>query len=246
MEKKKSFGERLEAFFTGKGFYIVLFLCVAVIGVSAWILLAGTGTDVEDEPVAAVVREVEPEETLAPAVKPEPIIIEEPEPAEEPAVAPAEVPAEEPAEVWSESPPAYEASALYIWPLVGEIENPYSVDALVYSKTMRDWRIHDGVDVVAELGAQVMAVSSGRVTDIYKDDLYGVTVVIEHSGGLVSIYSNLAETPVVMVGDNVVTGDIIGAVGDTALGETGEVYHLHLAMKADGVSVNPADYLPER
>ena len=39
-----SSGKRLEGFFTGKGFYIVLFLCAAVIGVSAWMLAAGNAT----------------------------------------------------------------------------------------------------------------------------------------------------------------------------------------------------------
>ena len=43
-----SSGKRLEGFFTGKGFYIVLFLCVAVIGVSAWMMAAGNGTMAED------------------------------------------------------------------------------------------------------------------------------------------------------------------------------------------------------
>ena len=47
MEKKKPFAQSVEAFFAGKGFYIVLFLCVAVIGVSAWSMLAGNETDVE-------------------------------------------------------------------------------------------------------------------------------------------------------------------------------------------------------
>ena len=37
----KSSGKRLEGFFTGKGFYIVLFLCAAVIGLSAWMMAAG-------------------------------------------------------------------------------------------------------------------------------------------------------------------------------------------------------------
>ena len=37
----KSSGQRLEGFFTGKGFYIVLFLCAAVIGLSAWMMAAG-------------------------------------------------------------------------------------------------------------------------------------------------------------------------------------------------------------
>ena len=43
MEEKKTFGQKLEKFFTGRGFYIVLFLCIAVIGVSAWVLLFTDG-----------------------------------------------------------------------------------------------------------------------------------------------------------------------------------------------------------
>ena len=39
-----SSGRKLERFFTGKGFYIVLFLCAAVIGVSAWMMTAGNVT----------------------------------------------------------------------------------------------------------------------------------------------------------------------------------------------------------
>ena len=44
----RSSGGWLEAFFTGKGFYIVLFLCAAVIGASAWMMAAGNGTMAED------------------------------------------------------------------------------------------------------------------------------------------------------------------------------------------------------
>ena len=40
----KSSGKKLEGFFTGKGFYIVLFLCAAVIGLSAWMMAAGNET----------------------------------------------------------------------------------------------------------------------------------------------------------------------------------------------------------
>ena len=40
----KSSGKKLEGFFTGKGFYIVLFLCAAVIDVSAWMMAAGNET----------------------------------------------------------------------------------------------------------------------------------------------------------------------------------------------------------
>ena len=44
-----SSGKRLEGFFTGKGFYIVLFLCAAVIGVSAWTLISREATVEEDD-----------------------------------------------------------------------------------------------------------------------------------------------------------------------------------------------------
>jgi len=254
-EKKKGLASRLEVFLAGKGFYIVLFLCVAIVGVSAWIMLAGTGTDVEDEPATVVSAVSTDRETVGyfdgESAQPEEDdaaleSVEAPELTEPEALVLDEQPVEEAEETWIEAEPAVQESMLYIWPLVGEIENAYSVDALTYNRTMADWRIHDGVDIACEMGTQVKAVCSGKVVDIYDDDMYGTTVVIEHAGGLRSIYSNLADTPTVLIGDNVVTGDIIGAVGDTALCETGEVCHLHLAMSLDGASIDPTVYLPDR
>jgi hypothetical protein len=124
MSEKENSSRGLEAFFAGKGFYIVLFLCVAVIGVSAWFMLTGTGTDVEEntgigdvsdirEPwsnEAAVITE-EPaaqfEEPTAPAVGEDASGTEE---AEEAAVPEAEPPA---AAVWSENEPA----DYFVWPV---------------------------------------------------------------------------------------------------------------------------------
>ena len=54
-----------------------------------------------------------------------------------------------------------------------------------------------------------------------------------------------ARLPTVTVGQSVAQGDTIGSVGTTALAEAGEVYHLHFAMRADGQSVDPAEYLPK-
>ena len=89
-----------------------------------------------------------------------------------------------------------------------------------------------------------MAAAKGTVAEVYEDDLLGTTVVIDHGEGLKSTYSNLAATPTVAAGDSVNMGDVIGSVGNTAIGETGEVIHLHFAMTKDGVSVDPAEYLP--
>ena len=132
----------------------------------------------------------------------------------------------------------------FMWPVYGDIEVGYFADELVYNKTMMDWRTHSAIDIAASLGTQVMAAAKGTVAEVYEDDLLGTTVVIDHGEGLKSTYSNLAATPTVAAGDSVNMGDVIGSVGNTAIGETGQAIHLHFAMTKDGVSVDPAEYLP--
>lgn len=249
-EQKRPFFERAENFFAGKGFYIVLFLCVAVIGVSAWSMLTGRGKTAPDEAEFGVaVANLDPVESAVPDLAPAPAVTPRPTAAPTPAVTPAPTvetnpPAATPAPKAAAPAPAAAVSDYYIWPVAGPVENGYSMAVLTFSRTMQDWRTHDGVDIAAELGTQVKAMASGKVTEVYRDDLFGTTVVIAHSGGLTSQYSNLAASPTVAVGDQVVVGQVIGAVGDTALCETGEVCHLHFAMTKDGVSVDPGDYLP--
>ncbi|MDO4749538.1 MAG: M23 family metallopeptidase [Eubacteriales bacterium] len=265
MSKKKDFGQRLESFFAGKGFYIVLFLCVTVIGVSAWVMFSGMETDVEpalrndtaEDPAPG--NMAVPSET-GPAVTKEPVqegngaenaaeTMVEPEAPEveagltEPSTEAESVMSEAEAEaaaVWAE------AADYFIWPCNGPVEVPHTVTTLRYDRTMADWRTHDGVDIAVDLGEQVMAAASGRVSAVYTDNMYGVTVEIDHGGGLTSLYSNLTELPTVTVGDGVMVGEVIGCVGNTALCETAEVYHLHFAMRQDGQSVDPADYMPPR
>lgn len=258
MDHQKSFADRMEAFFAGKGFYIVLSLCIAVIGVSAWSILSGAGSGRDDPGISMAVSGLdEPMAASVPAAE----AVMAPE-ASEVAAAPAEEPpavstaapilaapsAEQPASA-APAAPAPQTSAAqereyFVWPVTGEIENPFSTSVLTFNRTMQDWRVHDGLDIAAELGTQVRAAANGQVAEIYHDDLYGTTVVISHRDGLCSIYSNLAETPTVSVGQQVSVGQIIGAVGDTALAETGEACHLHFAMQIDGQSVDPAEYMP--
>lgn len=245
---KKPFAQRAEQFFAGKGFYIVLFLCVTVIGVSAWSMLTGDRTSgaADIEPGVAAVN-LEPAATLppqAPAATAAPKPTAAPAPESTAAPAPeAKTPAATPAPTAEAKAPAA-APDYCIWPVAGPVENAYSIEVLVFNDTMQDWRTHDGIDIACELGTQVKAMTAGTVTDVYRDDLYGTTVVIAHKGGLVSQYSNLAAAPTVAAGDRIAMGQVIGAVGDTALCEAGEVCHLHFALTKDGMSVDPMDYLP--
>ena len=247
MQEKKPFGTRLEAFFAGKGFYVVLFLCVAVIGVSAWSLLSGGERSGDGELSMSVAKLDESYlPTATPAPKPTAAPKQSPAaPAQETAAEPPAAPAAEAAVV--EAPAAAvsaPAEDYFIWPVSGEVCGLYSMTMPVWNPTMQDWRTHDGLDIAAALGTQVKATAGGTVTAVYDDDLGGTTVVIAHRNALESVYANLAATPAVSVGDTVSVGQVIGAVGDSALGEAGQVCHLHFAMLRDGGSVDPTEYLP--
>lgn len=227
MESKKSLGKQMEQILAGRGFYIVMILCAAIIGVSIWSLLQKPEMPIPDEPeFDEVLSEVspveyEPEETIAPI--------------ETEDAAPEEEPIEE---------TVSEVKA--VWPVEGEIQRDYCMDALQYDPTMSDWRTHDGVDLSAEIGTKVLAVQAGMVLRVYSDDLYGATVVIDHGNGLVISYANLEQIPTVYEGDTVSAGDVIGSVGDTAKCESLQEGHLHLSAELNGESVSPMVYLPKK
>ena len=63
---------------------------------------------------------------------------------------------------------------------------------------------------------------------------------------MTSVYSNLQNTGIeVKEGDTVSSGAKLGLVGDTSLSELADEGHLHFAVKVNGVSVNPLDYISE-
>ena len=84
----------------------------------------------------------------------------------------------------------------------------------------------------------------GVVRFVQDDGFYGSFVTVDHGDGTQAVYANLASIPAVNPGDWIMAGDVIGAVGTTALCEIGQGTHLHFAMYLDGQSVDPLDYLP--
>ena len=73
----------------------------------------------------------------------------------------------------------------------------------------------------------------------------GFSTILKTYNGVMSTCSNLAAPVAVEIGDTVLTGDIIGTVGRTAIAESEEASHIHLSMTKDGVSVDPLEYLPQ-
>ncbi len=128
----------------------------------------------------------------------------------------------------------------FVLPCDGEIQKGHFVTQLVFSETMQDYRTHSGIDISAEIGSPVVAYSEGVVTSITDDPLMGKTIKISHGHGLMSVYKNLSKTlpEGVSVGKSVSVGQIIGAVGDTAVIEAADNPHLHFELYLDGKPID--------
>ena len=239
-----SSGKRLESFLSGKGFYIVLFLCAAVIGVSAWMVAAGNETMREDmiQTGAGFSDEPQVETVIIPARPDNEPVLQPAQANEEPAAA------AEPAEVSvpagnMDSLPAAADAPVYSWPVSGELSRAHSGERLVYDPTMQDWRVHEGIDILAAPGTEVRAACAGTVESVRRDDMLGTVVTLRHADGSRSFYANLEDSPAVSEGQWVEAGQSLGAVGSSALCEVGQEPHLHFAMQVGGSPVDPMNYL---
>ena len=142
-----------------------------------------------------------------------------------------------------EGKPAPRPGAPLCRPTEGTVVQGYSMERLSYNATTRDWRTHPGMDIGAPEGSEVKAVAEGTVLSVFTDDLLGKTVTVEHAGGYVTHYANLAEEVSVSAGDHVIAGQAIGTVGRTALGERKDEPHLHFAVYKNNVPQDPEAYL---
>ena len=248
--KNRSFLSKLGDFAMGKGFYIVLFLCVATIGISGYYLLktvandtraaAPTGGDASVTiPDQSVTRPAVPDSRPAQDTPVRPAV---PDP--KPSVQP-----DDPEPVKNTTPePDTETSKetiskVFTWPVQGTVLRDFSVEVLSLDPTLGDWRTHGGLDIAAAQGVKVLSISAGTVDQVYTDGLMGTTVVVDHGGGLQSWYCNLAEDVAVEAGDTVDIGGELGTVGATAIAEVGVDSHIHLETLLNGQPVDPREYL---
>lgn len=126
---------------------------------------------------------------------------------------------------------------------MSSIINEFSSGELVKNATTGSWQTHNGTDISAEVGADVYAVSSGEISAVKNDPLWGVTVVIDHKNGFKTRYCGLGAELSVQQGDNVSSGDVIGAVGETADIESALAPHLHIEITHNGEYIDPMTVL---
>ena len=131
----------------------------------------------------------------------------------------------------------------FMYPVQGNLGMEYSKDGLVYSKTLSEWITHQGIDIIANKGSQVVTCEDGVVEKVVKDPGYGITIVIKHDDGYKSVYSNLSTDSMVKIGDKVKKGQVISGVGDTAGFEALEEPHLHFELWKENKGLNPKEIL---
>lgn len=99
---------------------------------------------------------------------------------------------------------------------------------------------HNGLDIPAPHGTYIYAAESGTVIRASRYDTYGECVMIDHGGGMVTLYAHCSGYNVTL-GQKVTQGDVIAFVGSTGR-STGN--HLHFVVRINGSYVDPNDYLP--
>jgi len=112
-----------------------------------------------------------------------------------------------------------------------------------FAATRRGRRIHEGVDLMAEIGTPVLASRSGVVVSARKSHGMGNYIVIKHEGHLISIYGHLSA---LFAAKNqlVRQGEVIGAVGKTGNANYRNIQpHLHFEIRKNGIPQDPLGYL---
>jgi murein DD-endopeptidase MepM/ murein hydrolase activator NlpD len=100
-------------------------------------------------------------------------------------------------------------------------------------------RLHAGMDLAAPTGTPISAAAPGAVVTAGWLGGYGNAVVVDHGGGLSTLYAHQSALAVT-VGQAVGAGDVVGRVGSTG-NSTGP--HLHFEVRVLGTPVDPANYL---
>ena len=122
------------------------------------------------------------------------------------------------------------------FPADGPISSPFGERM---HPIFHEMRMHTGIDIGAGYGSPVRAAASGTVVVAGYVSGYGTAIVVDHGGGLATLYGHLSRLGV-HVGSRVGAGQQIGNVGNTG-NSTGP--HLHFEVRVNGTPVNPMKYL---
>lgn len=231
-------------FMSGKGFYVALALCVIGTGTAAWVAVSHT-IDSIDQNNSNIIRSQDNDRkdfTSQEEVNKQQSGVGVESSSSAPAPAKGQSSSSQPSNskgnTGSSAPQSSSVTLEFCLPINGEIITEYSGGKLVKDKTLNEWRTHNGVDIKAPKGTSIVCAAPGKVTGLYDDSMWGTTVEITHSNGLVTIYSGLDKNVLIKKGDTLKNNQQLGVVGQVPC-ELALDDHIHLAAKKDGKWVDP-------
>jgi murein DD-endopeptidase MepM/ murein hydrolase activator NlpD len=126
----------------------------------------------------------------------------------------------------------------FVWPVTGEISSIFGLRRFFNDQERSP---HNGLDIVAAEGTPVKVAADGVVVEAGDFFFSGNMVFVDHGHGLITLYAHLSRIDV-KPGDSLRKGDVLGAVGQTGR-VTGA--HLHFAVIANSILVDPVLFLPQ-
>jgi murein DD-endopeptidase MepM/ murein hydrolase activator NlpD len=128
------------------------------------------------------------------------------------------------------------ASTPAVWPVRGWVTSPFGNRTSPFTGVQK---FHEGIDIAAQTGTQVMSPADGLVVKAGFSSGYGNVVEISHGYGIKTVYAHNSRLNV-KVGQRVKRGEVISYVGDTG-SSTGP--HLHYEVRLNNLPVNPGKYM---
>lgn len=125
-----------------------------------------------------------------------------------------------------------------LWPVPGRTRLTSLYGMRVHPITGA-YKLHTGIDISAPLGTSFIAAANGIVTKATYNTAYGNMVIIDHGGGVQTLYAHGDEI-LVQLGQTVSAGTEVLKVGSTGY-STGP--HAHFEIRINGQTVNPLNYL---
>lgn len=240
---------KLSDFILGKGFYAMLAICLTGVGIAAWVAidrtigaLSPSGSDQE------ISWEYSNSDTtgvggnISDIPKDPQVSFESSASTYEP---PSQNSTSDESSQNSEAFVPSQTTPVYTLPVSGDIILDFSDGELVKNETLNEWRTHNGIDIKAELGANVYSCAAGTVTNVFHDTLWGNAVEILHSDGVSSFYYGLSDDVQVTVNETVRGGELIGYIGESNCAELAIASHLHFEMSKNGSRIDPLSKITE-
>lgn len=216
---------------------------VAMIAIVGMITFSQYERNVEEEKLAEIGQEQQEEIENTQTTNTEHIQseIEDPVQMEIPEVVVVPAPSET-SEVISSEAISFSANDVLDWPIEGNVILNYSMEQSIYFATLDQYKYNPAIIISGNVGDEVRAAATGRVTSIKVDTQTGVTVTMDLGNGYEMICGQL-ENLRVREGDTVQKGSVIGVVAEPSKYYVVEGPNVYFQMLKDGKPVNPLEYM---